>query len=295
MNREEKNNKFLERNKINKRLSIVCNSTIYTKETVMDAIYLPHWMQLSEEGRAQCIVWIFDNLVKELNLEKYVEKVLFIPKAGYEDAFASYDKEDKGIFINPKYIESTSLLCIWNIFHEFQHVIQHKDEDLIKKGILMTNDFYNSFAYYFMYDGTSYRFSVSEEFVYKIKGTEDFCLELYLRNPMEIDANHKAYLKLRKVIESNLSRFGNDDETVKDLQEIKDMLLPEFNIITNDVAMDIVKYCQALVELAYQFSKDNIDESDYNKKDAELYNAISQLTKNKGHVQLSFNLEELLS
>ena len=292
--REDKNNKFLEANKINTRLSIDYNGEAYLQETVMDLIYLPYWKKLSIEDRLQCIVWIFENLLKELELDNYLDHILFIPKAGYEDAFASYDKEDKVIFLNPNYIESTSLLCLWNLFHEFQHVVQHRDEDLLKEEKLLKNDFYNNISYYFMYDGTSYRSSSEEDFTYKIKKTEEFCLELYLRNPIEIDANNYAYLSLKKVIERNLIRYGKDNETTEGLNKIKKMLLPEFNIIRDGIAIDIIKYCKTLVELSYQFSKGNIGENEYNRKNIELYNAVKMLVDDKKSVTLSFNPNNLL-
>lgn len=292
--RKNSNDEFLETNKINTRLSIDYNKEVYSQETVMNLIYLPYWKGLNIEDRLQCIVWIFENLLKELELDSYLDYIYFIPKEGYEDAFSSYDKEEKAIFINPKYIESTSLLCIWNLFHEFQHVVQHRDGDLIRKGKLLKNCFYNNFIYYFMYDGTGYRFGFEEDFIYKIKGTEEFCLELYLRNPIEIDANNYAYSNLKKTIENNFIRYGDDDETMKNLQKIEGMLLPKFNIIIDDIAVDIIKYCQTLIELSYQFSKGNINEIVYNTKSIEIYNAINGLIDDKSHIKLSFNPNDVL-
>lgn len=294
LKRKEINNKFLEENKINKKLSIICNNETYTQETVMTLVYLPYWKRLSKEDRFQCVVWIFENLLEQQNLEGYLDHILFIPKVGYEDAFGSYDKEDKSIFINPQYIKSTSLLCIWNLFHEVQHAVQHKDEELIRKGKLLRDNVYNSFAYYFMYDGTSYRFNSKEDFIYKVKGTEEFCLELYLRNPMEIDANNKAYLNLKDIIKSNFVRYGDDDETTEDFHKIKEILIPRFNVITDDISVDVIKYCQTLIELSYQFSKENINEGEYKRKNMELYTAIELLIRDKKHIELSFNPNNIL-
>ena len=295
MNRGRKNSNdiFLKINKINQRLTVGCNDT-YTIDTVMNAIYLPFWKELNKEDRLQCVAWIFEKLLKELNLEEYLDNLLFIPKAGYEEAFSSYDKEDKAIFINPKFIESSSLLCVWNIFHEFQHVIQHQNEDLIREGKIPGNDFYNSFAYYFMYDGMSYRFSSEAEFIYRIKGTAEFCLELYLRNPIETDANNIAYSNLKEIIESNFIIYGIDQETVEDLHSIKNMLLPQFKIITDDIAVDVIKYCQTLIELSYQISKNNLDKSEYNKMNDEIYAAIRFLVENKKNLKISFDIDKLL-
>ena len=282
--RENSNNTFLAKYGLNNRLSVDCNHKTYTQEMVLNVVYLPCWKELSKADRYQCIIWVFDYLLKKLNLETYLDNILFIPKAEYEDAFSSYDKEDRAIFINPKYIEPTSLLCIWNLFHEFEHVIQHRDEDLIKEGKMPGSNFYDSFAYYFMYDGTSYRFRSEEEFVYRIKQTKEFCRELYLRNPMEIDANEKAYSNLKKIIECNSNKYGKDNETTLDLNRIRNMWFPKFKIITDDIAMDVIKYCQILIELSYQFSKDKMNESEYNKKIIELYAAIKILIEDKKRV-----------
>lgn len=292
--RDNSNNKFLEINKIDIESYISCNNNIYSQYSVLDLVYLPYWNLLSKEDRIQCIVWIFKNLKEQLKLDKLLNNILFIPKVGYENAFASYHKEDKAIFINPNYIESTSLLSIWNLFHEFQHVIQHRDENLIREGKLLKNDFYSSFAYYFMYDGTGYRFGSEEDYLYKIRGSEEFCLELYLRNPIEMDANNYAYLNLKKIIENNFIKYGDDDETIEDLNKIRNMLLPDFKIITDDIAVEVLKYCHTLIELSYEFSKGNLEEHDYNKKNLELYNAIDTLINKETTRILSFNPNNIL-
>lgn len=114
-----------------------------------------------------------------------------------------------------------------------------------------------------MYDGKSYRFGRDQEFIYKIKGTEEFCLELYLRNPIEQEANKKAYSKLKEIIKRNFGKFGKDNETMVDVEKIKKMLLPKFKIITDNIATDVIKHCQSLIEFGYQYSKDNITEEKY--------------------------------
>ncbi len=82
------------------------------------------------------------------------------------------------------------------------------------------DDFYRSFRYYFTYDGTLYRFNNDEEFQYKIKQDEDFCIELYLRNPMEMDANKFAYKEMENIIRKNIGIFGGDDNiSLMDLEK----------------------------------------------------------------------------
>lgn len=48
---KDSNNKFLEKYKINKRLSIDYNNELHSQETVMNLIYLPYWRGLSIEDR----------------------------------------------------------------------------------------------------------------------------------------------------------------------------------------------------------------------------------------------------
>lgn len=53
---------------MNKMLYVICNNEIYTQETVVNLVYPPYWKKLSKENRIQCVVWMFENLLKQLNL-----------------------------------------------------------------------------------------------------------------------------------------------------------------------------------------------------------------------------------
>ena len=70
----------------------------------------------------------------DIYIEEYVKRITYTPKDGYEDAFANYNKGNKSIFINPKYIENNNLLCVWNLIHEFQHAVQERNKKLVEKG-----------------------------------------------------------------------------------------------------------------------------------------------------------------
>ena len=250
---------------------------VYNRENIMDIIYLPHWVNLNKEEMILSIEWISEKLTLIFGVEEYVKKICYTPKDGYDDAFANYNKENKSIFMNPKYIENKNLLCIWNLIHEFQHAVQERNKKLVEKGELKSNYLYNSLNYYFMYDGTSYRFGQDQEFICKIKGTKEFCLELYLRNPVEEDANRKAYSELKKLIQINFDKFGQDNESLIDLENIKNMFLPDFKIITDDIVNHLMEECQSLVELEYQYHIDSINEENYKIKKDNIYRTIDIL------------------
>lgn len=250
---------------------------VYNRENIMDIIYLPHWVNLNKEEMILSIEWISEKLILMFGVEEFVDKICYTPKDGYEDAFANYNKENKSIFMNSKYIENKNLLCIWNLLHEFQHAVQERNKKLVEKGEQKSNYLYNSLNYYFMYDGTSYRFGQDQEFIRKIKGTKEFCLELYLRNPVEEDANRKAYSELKKLININFDKFGQDNESLIDLENIKNMFLPDFKIITDDIVNHVMEECQSLVELEYQYHIDSINEENYKMKKDNIYRVIDIL------------------
>ena len=250
---------------------------VYNRENIMDIIYLTHWVYLNKEEMILSIEWISEKLILMFGVEEFVDKICYTPKDGYEDAFANYNKENKSIFLNPKYIENKNLLCIWNLLHEFQHAVHERNKKLVEKGEQKSNYLYNSLNYYFMYDGTSYRFGQDQEFICKIKGTKEFCLELYLRNPVEEDANRKAYSELKKLIQINFDKFGQDNESLIDLENIKNMFLPDFKIITDDIVNHVMEECQSLVELEYQYNIDSINEENYKIKKDNIYRVIDIL------------------
>ena len=253
----------------------------YNRENIMDIIYLPHWVNLNKEEKILSIEWISKKLILVFGVEEYVKRITYTPKDGYEDAFANYNKGNKSIFINPKYIENNNLLCVWNLIHELQHAVQERNKKLVEKGELKSNYLYNSLNYYFMYDGTSYRFGQVQEFICKIKGSKEFCLELYLRNPVEEDANRKAYSELKKLIQINFDKFGQDNESLIDLENIKNMLLPDFKVITDDIVNHVIEECQALVELEYQYHLDSINEENYKMNKENIYTTIDILLKKR--------------
>lgn len=250
---------------------------VYNRENIMDIIYLPHWVNLNKEEMILSIEWIREKLIILFGVEEYVKKISYTPKDGYEDAFANYNKDNKSIFINPKYIENNSLFCIWNLIHELQHAVQERNKKFVEKGELKSNYLYNSLKYYFMYDGTSYRFGEDQEFICKIKGSKEFCLELYLRNPMEEDANRKAYSELKNLIKTNFHKFGQDNESLIDLENIKNMMLPDFKIIKDDIVNYVIEECQSLVELEYQYHIDSINEENYKIKKDNIYRTVDIL------------------
>lgn len=292
--RVEKHNEFIQKHNVMEIESFDCNGIKITRNSVMDIIYLSNWQKLNQSYRLQSIIWMFEILVEEYELNDYLKALLFIPKKGFETAFANYDKEKKVIFLNPKYIEANSLFIIWNLFHEIRHAIQYKNQDLIFQGYIPMDDFYRSLRYYFTYDGTIYRFNNDEEFQYKIKQDEDFCLELYLRNPMEMDANKFAYKEMENIIRKNIGIFGDDNISLMDLEKNKQIFFPNFKLITDDIAEYIIKLCQALTEFAYQNSIEIIDNHIFSQKEMEIYWAINQVLEKQNKVKLSFDLEELL-
>lgn len=87
---------------------------------------MPQWKKTSGERRLEILKKLFDKEVKRLGLGEYLESLSFQAEKGYEEAFASFHKEKKKIFLNPKFIDSDSL---------------------------------KSMAYYFMHNGLAYRFS----------------------------------------------------------------------------------------------------------------------------------------
>lgn len=292
--RVEKHNEFIQRHNIKGIESFDCNGIKITRNSVMDIIYLSNWQKLNQSHRLKSIIWMFENLVEKYELNDYIKALLFIPKEGFETAFANCDKEEKVIFLNPEYIGANSLFIIWNLFHEIRHAIQYKNQDLIFQGYIPMDDFYRSFRYYFTYDGTLYRFNNDEEFQYKIKQDEDFCIELYLRNPMEMDANKFAYKEMENIIRKNIGIFGDDNISLMDLEKNKQFFFPDFKIITDNIAKYIIKICQALTEFAYQNSIGIIDNYIFRQKEKEIYWAINQVLEKNNKVKLSFNLEELL-
>ncbi|QQY79682.1 hypothetical protein EDD65_11264 [Keratinibaculum paraultunense] len=292
--RVEKHNEFIQKHNIMGIESFDCNGIKITRNSVMDIIYLSNWQKLNHSHRLKSIIWMFEILVEEYELNDYLKALLFIPKKGFETAFANYDKEEKVIFLNPNYIETNSLFIIWNLFHEIRHAIQYKNQDLISQGYIPMDDFYRSFRYYFTYDGTAYLFNNDEEFQYKIKQDEDFCIELYLRNPMEMDANKFAYKEMENIIRKNIGIFGDDNINLMDLEKNKQIFFPNFKLITDDIEEYIIKLCQALAELAYQNSMGIIDNHIFRQKEMEIYWAINQVLEKNNKVKLSFDLEELL-
>lgn len=292
--RVEKHNEFIQKHNIMGIESFDCNGIKITRNSVMDIIYLSNWQKLNHSHRLKSIIWMFEILVEEYELNDYLKALLFIPKKGFETAFANYDKEEKVIFLNPEYIGVNSLFIIWNLFHEIRHAIQYKNQDLISQGYIPMDDFYRSFRYYFTYDGTTYLFNNDEEFQYKIKQDEDFCIELYLRNPMEMDANKFAYKEMENIIRKNIGIFGDDNISLMDLEKNKQIFFPNFKLITDDIAEYIIKLCQALAELAYQNYMEIIDNHIFRQKEMEIYWAINQVLEENNKAKLSFDLEELL-
>lgn len=113
---------------------------------------------------------------------------------GYESANGMFDVKTKTIFINE------AALCdipdcekLFYLFHELRHASQYLCPQNFSEIIVKSSQ------YSIMYDGTCYKLVNGKYYNCKLKGDEEYFINLYLGQPYELDANTFAYEQVKKI------------------------------------------------------------------------------------------------
>lgn len=303
---EEANDIFYDYFELNKMGDIFVESkNLYlSKSNYYKAFYFPIWSELKLKERLQVMVWMYEELVNKLQLQGFINNLIFIHTSYFNTAGGCYNKKSRNIYLNPLSVNGTlyksdnfEFICVQDLAHEFCHVKQNKEEVEIKnKEVKELSIYHRSFAYYCTYDGIVYRFCQGDnkDFTYKLERSEMFCTDLYFINPMEVEANKLGNGILHEYVEKNFKEFGHDEKT-KNIMELCDKFSRlEPTIISKADSEYILKLLFAHAELKYQYSLERINEDSYNSMIKEIDSLIDLYILNKTKKTTSFNIDEVL-
>lgn len=150
------------------------------------------WNDANETEKENIIHAIFDEINHEYDLNIVLETVMPI---GYESANGITDISQNKIFINLQGDKKdNSIMPLFSLLHEMRHVIQYRYNEQFSQLLV------RSLQYAIMYDGHAYKLVDNEWLECVLQEEQEYCKELYLLSPNEIDANKYAYNYLLNII-----------------------------------------------------------------------------------------------
>ena len=183
-------------------------------------------------------------------MEKLLQQTfnLYVSKLGLKSALAfampkshltangMYDDKTDTVYINRNSFSQGETVCLFYLLHEMYHAYQHKNDKW--------------FVYYFEYDGKAYRFNKHDGSYFEcyVMGEKTVLEELYLCNPVELEANNFAIDALKKM---HADSSKNDAAAAKAIEYLCREYTPPLKIFTPEKKdLLFAFYCEA-VELAY--------------------------------------------
>lgn len=150
------------------------------------------WDDANEIEQENIIHAIFDEINHKYDLNVVLETVMPI---GYESANGITNISQNKIFINLKgNKKDNSIMPLFSLLHEIRHVIQYRYNEQFSPLLV------RSLQYVIMYDGHAYKLVDNQWLECILQEEQDYCKELYLLSPNEIDANKYAYNYLLNII-----------------------------------------------------------------------------------------------
>lgn len=150
------------------------------------------WKDANEIEKENIIRDIFNEINHEYDLNIVLETVMPV---GYESANGTTNISQNKIFINlGETKENDSIMPLFTLLHEMRHVIQYRYKEQFPPLLL------RSLQYAIMYDGHAYKLVGNKWLECVLQEEQEYCKELYLLSPNEVDANKYAYNYLLNIV-----------------------------------------------------------------------------------------------
>ena len=174
------------------------------------------WHNTNENEKEKIIYAIFNNINQEYDLNVKLETVM---PEGYETANGMTDVSKNKVYINLSEAKrDNTIMPLFALVHEMRHVIQYRYKEKFSPLLV------RSMQYAIMYDGHAYKLVDGNWIKCKLPESEEYCTELYLMSPNEVDANKFAYEYLLDLV----------PEWKDELDKVLDFWLPKYKYIKKE-------------------------------------------------------------
>jgi len=176
------------------------------------------WNIATEAEKENIMNAVFSEINNKDNLNVVLE---YNMPGGYESANGITDILQNKVFINLQEAKSdTSIMPLFALIHEMRHVIQYRYKEKFSPLLV------RSLQYAIIHDGHAYKLIDDKWMKCMLQQEQEYCKELYLLSPNEIDANKYAYDFLVNIV----------PEWKGELDEIISFWLPKYGYITEEDA-----------------------------------------------------------
>lgn len=178
---------------------------------------LGRWMALDAERRRELLSALFAERKAHLG---FAGELSFVMPEGFQGAYGVYDNLSNVLHISSELLAEDGVPMPFTFCHEFRHLLQFQFPEAFSPFLA------ESLRYALQYDGLAFLFEEGKTRSVRLEGAPDYFLDLYLAQPMELDANGYAL--------DCLSGAAGAEPFRRELHQWADMWRPKYRAVARE-------------------------------------------------------------